>query len=254
MRRYAASSLALPSVLLILLTIVTAASLAHALLSSQEQRARTEAPANGVVVTGEEEAAENEPAPADDVEQQEPPLPPPPSEELISDMNQQHELSAHHYRFWNVTDSASCSRAAEQLNNETRRRARSHSHREEHHQSCTPTYSCDFDRLRFPHWLVFTSCSLALCDPAARPGARCVAHEEFVVMLRYIERDRSGYTSTATTRSRRSVEAKNGAVEAAAAAATAAAGGLAAEKHAAHEKGEWRLWFVDVPSECRCVQ
>ena len=247
MRRYAASSLPLPSVLLIVLTIVTAASLAHALPSSQEQRAaRTEAPANGVVVTGEE-AAENEPAPADDVEQQEPPLPPPPSEELISDMNQQNELSAYHYRFWNVTDPASCSRAAEHLNNETRRRARSYSHREEHHQSCTPTYSCDFDRLRFPHWLVFTSCSLALCDPAARPGARCVAHEEFVVMLRYMERDRSGYTSTVTTRSRRSVEAKNGAV--AVEAATAAA-----EKHAAHEKGEWRLWFVDVPSECRCVQ
>ena len=204
--------------LLVLLQLAAIASLAHALPSPQLDSDK----ANVVVGL--------------DVEQDS--LLPTPSDMLIREMNRHNAAFNYHYTLWNVTNlnAESCRQAAEQLHSETGRGQGAEE------DSCTPTYSCDFDRFRFPHWLVFTSCSLGSCDPARR-SARCFVHEEDILMLRYVERSRS--TRDASTAPEGSVSADNVAVT-----ATAANSRAASEKHSA---GEWKPWIFQVPSECNCL-
>ena len=188
------------------------------------------------------------------------PLPPPPSEELLARMHRHNVAFNYGYPFWNVTDldAASCQRLA----NETA------AERASEDASCIPDYRCDFDRLRYPHWLIFTACSRgpAPCDPAGRPEDEwrfsCYPHAEDVLLLRYV--DLSG-TNTWSRRKRRRRRRSNGgaagstfggegAREAAPERLPDAGVPAAAGKPSVMEEdtGEWQLWFYQVPSECRC--
>ena len=162
-------------------------------------------------------------------------LPPAPSHELLSEMKMHNQAFNYHYAFWNETelDKEGCSQLAQQLNSET---ARS----DDAQTACVPHYSCDRDPLRYPQWLVFTSCTMGAvggCNPAHPDSLaryRCFPHEEDILMLRYVTEQ----ISRANKRS--SMLITNGAANA------------NEEKPAAREKGEWQLWFVQVPSECKC--
>lgn len=158
-------------------------------------------------------------------------LPPRPSHELISEMKMHNQAFNYHYAFWNETDldKDSCNQLAAELNNETAR--------SDDETACVPHYSCDRDPFRYPQWLVFTSCTMGAgrCDPAhpdSLADYRCFAHEEDILMLRYVTEP----ISRANRRSSMSITTN----------------GDAGIKPAAREKGEWQLWFVQVPSECRC--
>lgn len=149
-------------------------------------------------------------------------LPPAPSDKLIEKMKIHNEAFHYHYTFWNITelDSDTCHTMADQLNREIAR---------DYNGVCTFTYTCNFDSLRYPHWLIFTNCSLGVrCDPDHR-SARCLPYHEDVLMLRYIKR---GGPSRSTT---------NG--------DTTTTG---TSEQATQESGEWKLWFVQVPSDCKC--
>ena len=166
-------------------------------------------------------------------------LPPPPSDMLIGEMNRHNAAFNYDYSLWNRTDldAASCRQVAERLNGDT-----AHAH-----EPCVPAYGCDFDRLRYPHWLVFTSCSVGTGHCEHVPSGldhRCFPHEEDILMLRYVKLSRS----TRNTETADSVDDS----------AAAGDGGNAdsrapREKPVTREKGEWQLWFVQVPSQCDCI-
>lgn len=144
-------------------------------------------------------------------------LPPAPSDALIEKMKIHNTAFQYQYTYWNMTDldSDTCHTIADQLN---RQIARSYN------GVCTFTYNCNFDSLRYPHWLIFTNCTSGVrCDPEHR-SARCFPYNEDVLMLRYIER---GGSSRSTTKG-----ATTGTTE--------------------QPDGEWKLWFVQVTSDCKC--
>ena len=158
------------------------------------------------------------------------PLPPSPSDRLIDEMNSHNAAFEYEYTFWNETDldAEGCSQLAERRNRETA------SSQEE--ELCIPHYSCNFNRLRYPHWAVYTSCSKGTgrCTPCEREGDyRCFAHQVDVVMLQYEEVSRSipgegeAGEDLSTARSDE-------------------------DKPVSRQKGEWQLRFVQVPSECNC--
>ena len=170
-------------------------------------------------------------------------IPPPPSDMLISDMNRHNAAFDYHYSLWNRTDlnAETCRQIAEWLNGDTAR-ARAHGKV----RPCVQVYSCNFDSHRYPHWVVFTSCSVDTghCENSP-PGMdhRCFPHEEDILMLRYVE----------FTRSTRDTETEGNTDDSA-----AEDGGIAdsrepKEKPVTQEKGEWQLWFFQVPSQCDCM-
>ena len=166
------------------------------------------------------------------------PLPPPPSHKLVADMYRHNAAFDYHYAFWNVTelDAEGCHQLAELANDETSRST------DPATSSCIPNYSCDFERLRYPHWLVYTSCTKGggACqdDPEAPQSlVRCGAHEEDILMLRYI------HVASRTT-TERSVGGPDDEAEPT---------DITVEKPADEDKdGEWQLWFFQVPSFCNC--
>ena len=113
-----------------------------------------------------------------------PELPPQPQEELIREtavLNKYYYSQEYDYPYWNVTDldAESCREAVQLLNNQTRA--------SEDGATCTPTYSCNFQQFRYPHWYVFANCTVQPCDPSDLSAGQCRARLEPVVMLHYEE-------------------------------------------------------------------
>lgn len=166
-------------------------------------------------------------------------LPPTPSDALIAEMKKHNAAFDYTYPFWNVTrlHAESCRHFAEQQNDEAARSA------DRETLPCIPTYSCEFDRFRYPHWLLYASCSTGpgpcLSDGVELPPSlyRCLAYEEDILLLRYVK------VSRTTTDDRNVVgamvdEAGNGDVE---------------KPIEVDKDGEWKLWFFQVPSYCNCL-
>lgn len=154
-------------------------------------------------------------------------LPPAPSEALIEKMKMHNTAFDYQYAFWNFTnlDYNSCHKITEQLNQDILAPRQTDG-------LCTFTYSCNFDSLRYPRWLIFTNCSSGdRCDPERR-SARCFSYEDDVLMLIYVKSD-------GRPRSTRSTGGDNAAT-------------TSTTEQVTQENGEWKLWFVQVPSECKC--
>ena len=160
----------------------------------------------------------------------EPPLPRPPTS-LLRDMAWRNAPR------YNITElgERECHERAERLNSE----------REDYEESCAPSYSCDYDRLRYPNWMVFVNCSQQYCDTARYPvHTVCLAYEDWIVALRYFEADADrseDNTESGTTESDGSEGQRDG-------------GGEGKRKESTESRGEWRLWRTPVPSQCLCVQ
>ena len=177
-------------------------------------------------------------------------LPPEPSQELLAKMHRHNIAFNYGYPFWNFTDldEAECRRLA----NETEQAA-------DEDAACVASYHCDFESHRYPHWLVFTACTRgpAPCNTNGAPADEwrfsCFPYEEDVLLLRYVE-----FSNTWQRRRRR--KRSGGTVRDAA--PQRLAGSLptttaivppAEEGEEEDEpKGEWQLWFFQIPSECRC--
>ena len=223
----------LPSLLRLSLFVFFAASSAHALPSRRSGLHE----GGGGLLRQQSTAAGEEGLPEPE------PLPPAPSEELLTRMHRHNLAFGYGYPFWNNTDldAEGCQRIV----NETAAEGA------DRDASCIASYSCDFDRLRYPHWLVFTTCTRGrgACEPDGRPGDEfvCSPYNEDILLLRYVN-----YSRTTARRS-----------------STAAGGGVNAsgldrlfdyeddkpdEVVESEEKGEWQFWFFEVPSGCRCYQ
>lgn len=197
---------------LLILAIAYAACFAHALPSQQLGPELNQAPGTSTV---EGPAVELDSVPAR------------PPESLLRQMAWHNAPLSRSYPPWNLTDldERSCREVAERLSNEATA--------DPHDSSCVPSYSCNWDRLRYPQWLVFANCSQGYCDSSN--DYVCLPYEDWMVAVRFFEANRSS--------ARRS-------------AINAPTGGEAGEGGGGKPqiKGEWRLWRIPVPTECLCVQ
>ena len=150
-----------------------------------------------------------------------------PSESFLRQMAWHNAPLSRSYPPWNLTDlgEMSCREVAERLSSEPTADPRD--------SSCTPSYSCNWDRLRYPHWLIFANCSQGPCDLSS--DSMCLPYEDWMVVARFFEVDRSSATINAPT--------------------TGEAGEREeAKQSSAQAKGEWRLWRIPVSTDCLCVQ
>lgn len=191
--------------LLILAAIAYAACFAHALPSQQLGPGLDQALGTSTV---EGPAVELDPVPER------------PSESLLKQMVWHNAPLSRSYQPWNITDldEGSCRELAARLSNEATADS-----------SCTPSYGCNWDRLRYPHWLIFANCSQGPCDSSG--DSVCLAYEDWMVVARFFEVDRSSERRSAIyARTTGEAEGKQ------------------------QTKGEWRLWRIPLTTECSCLQ
>ena len=245
----------LPALLRLLFVFFAAASPAHALPSRGS--GLHEGGGGGGLLHGQQpNSAADAAAPRgegrqDGLDVPEPdPLPPAPSEHLLARMYRRNLAFSYDYPFWNRTDldAEACRQLAI---NETAAKRTSDAD-----AACITNYRCDFDRLRYPHWLVMlATCSRGpgRCYPDGRQEDEwrysCFPNQEDILLLRYVDFSR-------TTPNRRSTGG---------AAASAAGGGdlldheeeeedKADEVVESEEKGEWQLWFYRIHAQCLCYE
>ena len=233
----------LPALLRLLFVFFAAAGSAHALPS------RRTGGGGGLLPNSAAEAATRGEGRQDglDAPVEPDPLPPAPSEELLARLYRRNVALRSDYPFWNLTDldTETCRQLAA---NETAAKRTA-----DEDASCISVYSCNYDRFRYPHWLVFTICSRGPgpCDPEGRPEDEwqysCYPYEEKIQILRYEDISRT------TPNSRRSTGGT----------AARAAGGDDLLDHEYDDKldevesevkGEWQLRSFWIPADCLCYE